>query len=225
MKINPEITPIPDATDTEPSHWLIRANQGHSIAIESASLLKPITLAADNVPEAVVHGTYFAFYPMILDSGGLKKMTRNHIHFSTGLPEDKGGVISGMRNDAEILIYIDIRKSLEDGAMLWWISDNGVILSEGDENGVVGMKYWKKVVGRKQEIGILWEDGVEVGELAQSFRGRKPPIGKGSRTRREEVRGKGKVRDRGGGRESGKGGMEVLDALGGEDTAGTGLGP
>ena len=62
-------------------------------------------------------------------------MGRNHVHFSTGLPEDAGGIVSGMRADAELLFYIDVRKSLEDGAAQWWISDNGVVPDGGRRGG------------------------------------------------------------------------------------------
>jgi 2'-phosphotransferase len=194
LKADPSITPLPDPVkDTDPSHYLIRANQGHSIAISSAALLTPITIAASNVPPTVIHGTYYAFYPSILASGGLKRMVRNHVHFSTGLPEDtNSGVISGMRADAEILIYIDIQKSLEDGALQWWLSENGVVLTEGDENGLVPTKYWKLVKGRRQDVGVLWEDGVEVAELPQSVRGRKAPSGKGPKGKRQGEKSKGK---------------------------------
>ena len=39
-------------------------------------------------------------------------------------------VKSGMRPDAEVLIYVDLEKALEAG-MKWWHSENGVLLSEG----------------------------------------------------------------------------------------------
>ena len=58
----------------------------------------------------------------------MKKMNRNHIHMSTSLPEDKQGVISGIRKDAQVLIYLDVERSLKDGGVLWWISENGVVL-------------------------------------------------------------------------------------------------
>lgn len=146
-------------------------------------------------------------------------MGRNHIHFSTGLPEDAAaGVISGMRSDAEILFYIDVRKSLEDDAAQWWLSDNGVVLTEGGQGGLVPTKYWKKVEGRRQDVGILWEDGLEVAELPQSVRGRKAPSGKGP---------KGKVREHADGARGGRGGgkssrgrNKELDILGGEESLG-----
>ena len=218
MKPNPALSTPADPASEEPSDWVIRANQGHSIAIESAALLVPISLEAGNVPEIVVHGTYFAFYQPILETGGLKKMGRNHIHFSTGLPENKQGVISGMRSDAEILIYVDIEKSLQDGGILWWISENGVVLTEGDENGVLPMKYWKEVTGRKRDVGVLWEDGVQLAELPLSLRNMKAPSGKGRRERAEGQKPKGKdAKANGKGRGNG---MKELNALGGEEAMG-----
>lgn len=212
MKPNPTLATPPDPNSEAPSDWVIRANQGHTIAIDSAALLTPITLEANNVPDTVVHGTYYGFYQQILDSGGLKKMGRNHIHFSTGLPEDGKGVISGMRSDAEILIYIDIRQSLEDGGTLWWLSENGVVLTEGDENDILSTKYWKKVEGRRQDVGVLWEDGVEVAELPQSVRNRQPPRGKGPRGKREGEKSKAKDVVRAKGKET-----KELNALGGAE--------
>ncbi|RAL58516.1 hypothetical protein DID88_004020 [Monilinia fructigena] len=99
MKANPALPTPPSPSSENPSNWVIRANQGHSIAVDSAALLEPITIEKGNVPEVCVHGTYFAFYEEIVKSGGLKKMGRNHVHFGTGIPED-GGFISGMRGDA-----------------------------------------------------------------------------------------------------------------------------
>ena len=142
------------STDPSPSadQYSIRAVQGHSLkSIEATALLTPITL--ENAPEICVHGTFFGSWPTILTTGGLKAMTRNHVHFATGpaiddvLPrEDANGtgggihlktamakseVVSGMRGDAEVLIYIDVKRSINDGKMQWYRSENGVILTEG----------------------------------------------------------------------------------------------
>jgi 2'-phosphotransferase len=122
-----------------------------------------------------------------------------------------------MRADAEILIYIDIQKSLEDGALQWWLSENGVVLTEGDENGLVPTKYWKLVKGRRQDVGILWEDGVEVAELPQSVRGRKAPSGKGPKGKRQGEKSKGKENMR----MNGTRGMRELNVVGGEQGLGT----
>lgn len=173
LKPNPSrATPEP----TEPSDWLIRANQGHSIKVDSEKLLIPVTNEMNNIPDTVVHGTYYCFYSSIMKSGGLSRMTRTHIHFSNGVKKDGQKVISGMRKDAEILIYIDIKASIEDG-ILWWLSDNGVVLTEGNEKGLIPIKYFKKVVGIDNEIGILMENGVEFKKLPESS-AFKTPMGK-----------------------------------------------
>lgn len=124
----------------ENGELLIRANQGHTITtVESESLLKPI-LSADEVP-VCVHGTYKKNLESILKFG-LKRMKRLHVHFSCGLPTD-GEVISGMRRDIDVLVFLDIRKALEEGMKLY-ISENKVILTEGLD-GVVPVKYFEKI--------------------------------------------------------------------------------
>ncbi|KAF3332359.1 tRNA 2'-phosphotransferase 1-like protein [Carex littledalei] len=124
----------------EDGQLFIRANQGHTIkAVESEHLLKPI-MSAEEVP-VCLHGTYKRNLESILKSG-LKRMERLHVHFSSGLPTD-GEVVSGMRRDINILIYLDVKKALEDGMKLY-VSDNKVILTEGFD-GVVPVKYFAKI--------------------------------------------------------------------------------
>ncbi|XP_026426344.1 tRNA 2'-phosphotransferase 1-like isoform X2 [Papaver somniferum] len=124
----------------ENGELLIRANQGHSIkTIESDNLLKPI-LSAEEAP-VCVHGTYTKNLESILNNG-LKCMKRLHVHFSSGLPTD-GEVISGMRRDVNLLIFLDVNKALKEGMKLY-ISENKVILTEGF-NGVVAVKYFEKM--------------------------------------------------------------------------------
>ncbi|RLM54570.1 hypothetical protein C2845_PM10G01760 [Panicum miliaceum] len=124
----------------EDGELLIRANQGHTVTtVTSESLLKPI-LSADEV-SVCVHGTYRKKLGLILQSG-LNRMARLHVHFSSGLPSD-GEVISGMRQNVNVLIHLDVRKALNDGMKLY-ISDNNVILTEGFD-GVGPVKYFEKI--------------------------------------------------------------------------------
>lgn len=187
--------------ESDPAYWLIRANQGHSIPLDSESLLTPITLAT--APAVVVHGTYFAFWPRIVASGGLSRMGRNHVHCSTGVADEDAAVVSGMRGDAQLLVYVDVRRSLEDGSgMAWWVSENGVVLTEGlGEEGLVPLKYFKEVVGRKkEEVGTLWKDGEKVTDLPEGLEARAPPGKGGARGGRGGGRGRGGRGERGGGR-------------------------
>lgn len=74
-------------------------------------------------------------------------MSRLHIHFAAGLPRQEG-VISGMRSSAQVLIYLDVEKLIKAGIPLF-LSNNGVILSPGDEKGTISCDFFLKVVDAK----------------------------------------------------------------------------
>ncbi|KAL2752536.1 hypothetical protein ACRALDRAFT_1072447 [Sodiomyces alcalophilus JCM 7366] len=186
--------PLPDPS-ADPADWLIRANQGHSIkTVDSAALLRPITLEEGNIPPIVFHGTYLAVWPAIEASGGLKRMSRNHVHFATALPEDTAREVSGMRRDSELLVHVDVEASLREGGISWWISENGVVLTEGDAEGFVPSRFFKEVVSRVSGVPVLWKDGVKVGEIPAGVKGRTPPGSRGGRG--GGGRGKGRGRGR-----------------------------
>jgi 2'-phosphotransferase len=219
MKPNPARASDAGPGSTDPSDWLIRANQGHSIKLESEALHTAITLEAGNIPDIIVHGTYFAFWPSIVAAGGLKRMNRTHVHFGTGLPEDgkeavhSAGdeeqaatatatatatprVISGMRSDAELLIFVDVAESLRQGDMRWWLSENGVVLTEGNAEGLVPLGYFKEVRGRRQGVGLLWADGGKVADLPEGIAIRTPQGKRGRGGGRRGVRGGGNAAER-----------------------------
>ncbi len=115
------------------------------------------------------------------------------------------GVISGMRADAELLIFVDVEKSLRDGVgegggrgLKWWLSANDVLLTEGDADGVVPLKYFREVRGRRQGVGVLWKDGEKVADLPDGVV-KRVPYGKTASG------GGGSRRGGGGGVDGGKG--------------------
>lgn len=128
---------------------LICANQGHSISSVSADdALTPLSTLAE-FPPVVIHGTYLKKLPLILKSGGLSKMNRNHIHFT--YDESPNKVISGMRTSCNVLIYIDIEKCLKEG-IKFYRSTNSVILSSGDASGLIRNELFLKIVDRKGNL-------------------------------------------------------------------------
>jgi len=122
----------------------IRANQGHTMAVEVE--MTPITSVQDLPGGVAVHGTYKKAWPDIKLSG-LSPMSRNHVHFAVGLPGDSG-VISGMRTSAEILIYLDVEKCLQDSIPLF-LSANNVVLSPGNADRLIPTTYFKYVLNSK----------------------------------------------------------------------------
>lgn len=122
--------------------YFIRASQGHSKDMENIiddnKLLKKITTPLP----ICIHGTNKKAWTTI-QKDGLKVMNRMHIHFTSKLPNDKT-IISGMRNDCNVIIYIDMNKAMNDG-IEFFMSSNEVILSKGN-NGVIEPKYFDKVM-------------------------------------------------------------------------------
>eukprot|EP00438_Fugacium_kawagutii_P013536 Skav227871 [mRNA] locus=scaffold2896:49248:49763:+ [translate_table: standard] len=122
---------------------MIRAVQGHSTSVvEDSHLLQKVT--PWNMPKCCVHGTCRMYLPSIaakgLLAGGHRGQTlRKHVHFMPFNPGDKR-IVSGMRSDCEIAIWLDLTKALEDKVPFYW-SANQVLLSPG-VNGVIDKKYF-----------------------------------------------------------------------------------
>ncbi|CAI9717986.1 tRNA 2' [Octopus vulgaris] len=134
----------------EGNELLIRANQGHSMHIENLAL-KPI-LKGDNF-DNVIHGTYLKAWKSAIKKEGLSRMNRMHIHFAIGEPGERG-VISGMRSSCQVMIYLNLDLALNDG-LTFFLSENNVILTEGDKDGFVRPKYFQKVIDRKSRRCLL----------------------------------------------------------------------
>ncbi|XP_050406216.1 tRNA 2'-phosphotransferase 1 [Patella vulgata] len=121
----------------------VRANQGHTLQVDDLELT-PVTSPA-NYP-IVIHGTNMTAWNSI-KTQGLSRMRRTHIHFATGEPGDSG-VISGMKSSCDVLIYLNLHKMLQDNQSVF-ISANGVILSPGDQQGIIQPVYFKQVINRR----------------------------------------------------------------------------
>ena len=72
-------------------------------------------------------------------------------------------VVSGMRASANILIWVDVKKSAQEGGLKWWKSANGVVLTEGDEQGLVALK-WLTRVERRGTGEVIWRPDHDAGK-------------------------------------------------------------
>ncbi|XP_031718414.1 tRNA 2'-phosphotransferase 1 isoform X1 [Anarrhichthys ocellatus] len=120
----------------------IRASQGHSLQVTDLEL-KPVLAGSPDCPAEAVHGSYLRNWSSIQQQG-LSRMRRTHIHLAPGLPGEEG-VISGMRKDCDLAVYIDVSKALADGIEFFW-SDNGVLMTAGDAEGKLLPKYFSRAL-------------------------------------------------------------------------------
>jgi putative RNA 2'-phosphotransferase len=97
---------------------LIRARQGHSIAIDLA--LPPVT-----PPDALYHGTPVRSVDAIL-AEGLKKMRRHHVHLS---PDVETARKVGARRGRPAIFAIDAAWLHKDGGV-FHVTDNDVWLTD-----------------------------------------------------------------------------------------------
>ncbi|XP_078145221.1 tRNA 2'-phosphotransferase 1 isoform X2 [Centroberyx gerrardi] len=129
----------------------IRANQGHSVQVTDLEL-KPVLAGSPGCPGEAVHGSYLRSWSSIQQQG-LSRMKRTHIHLAAGLPGEDG-VISGMRRDCDLAIFIDVPKALADGIEFFW-SENGVLLTPGDAEGKLLPRYFSRALRLRPTRSIL----------------------------------------------------------------------
>jgi len=129
----------------EDGNWFIRANQGHSMPhISTEELLERIDLS--NI-DSCIHGTYYAAWEVI-QTQGLSRMNRNHIHFAKSLPDKANDVISGMRSSCQVIIHLDTKEAKRKSLPMF-VSANGVLLSPGLGDGIIPCSLFKKVTDRE----------------------------------------------------------------------------
>ena len=78
-------------------------------------------------------------------------MKRKHIHFAADDYLESDNVKSGMRSNCQLLIYVDVAQCIKDG-IVFYKSSNNVVLTEGNEEGYVPVKYFTKL-GESVSVG------------------------------------------------------------------------
>ncbi|CAJ1382899.1 unnamed protein product [Effrenium voratum] len=164
----------------------VRANQGHKMKeVQDSELLSPIRSATE-LP-VCIHGTYISRWHAkkqshvdvwsVIKTEGLKTMGRNHIHF---VPHEVGSrtVISGMRQDCTVAIYLNVPKALENGIQLFR-SSNNVVLTRGDAAGHIPPDLFLKAVEIKTGRA-LWpqeeQPGTDASDVSEGEDGWTPHV-------------------------------------------------
>lgn len=99
-------------------HTKIRANQGHSVAVDLE--FQPVT-----PPDTLWHGTASRFLDSIMQDG-LKPMSRQYVHLS---PDIETAKKVGIRHGKPVILQIDTKQMHADG-FRFYRAENGVWLTE-----------------------------------------------------------------------------------------------
>lgn len=175
----PAVDPLDGEEAEDPrGEWFIRASQGHSLKLEGTAHLTPIEDDEEGHERVglMVHGTrddlwdvirtfvptafdgyHITIVKLIPTSGetGLSRMDRQHIHLAPAIENHR----ITPRPSSRLYIYLDLRKVLAAGIKVY-TSANGVVLSPGDEDGLIQKEMWKKVERKvRGERTLIWEEG------------------------------------------------------------------
>lgn len=87
-------------------------------------------------------------------------MNRQHVHLAPALADHR--ILP--RNGSTLLIFLNLGKMLAAQPPIpVYAAANGVLLSPGNEGGVVPKEYWRKAVHLVKGQGVVvWEDGKAV---------------------------------------------------------------
>lgn len=148
----------------------------------SAPILEGEALKADaeDLPDYVVYDTSYEAYPHILASDGIQRAAgATHITFSP-VAADGSDVRPNRTSDADIGIWVHLRTALEtEPSIVWQKTASGAIVTANE----VPKGLWKKAVARRQDIGVLFEDGEVRKEVPEALRG------KGSKGKAKKAKG------------------------------------
>ena len=97
---------------------LIRANQGHSVAVD-------LQLSPSTPPELLFHGTARRSWDSIWEKG-LLSMSRHHVHLST----DARTASQVGRRHGKLLLLVVRAEAMQTDGHVFFVSDNGVWLTE-----------------------------------------------------------------------------------------------
>jgi len=161
---------VPGANAEDAAAWQVRPTTKRNSITAPVIEGEPLTADADDLPEYVVYETSYQAYPLILASGGIKRAGgTTHLSFTPVSPTA----------DADIGIWIQLRSAMEVAPEIkWQRTESGGIVT-ADE---IPKDLWKKVVARRSDVGLLFEDGEVRGEVPEALRG-KGTKGKGKKSK------------------------------------------
>ncbi|KAI1270359.1 putative tRNA 2'-phosphotransferase 1 [Xylariaceae sp. FL1019] len=148
---------------------------------------EPLKLDSEDLPEYIVYETTYQNYPLVLASGSIRRA--DGAAYLSFVPVS-GSNGSGRASKADVSIWIHLRTAMEQSPELQWqYTTSGRVVVAAEE---LPKSLWMKAVARRNDIGLLFEDGVVHKEIPEGLRG------KGAKGKAKK--GKGMLKQEGQGR-------------------------
>lgn len=179
LKTNPESETV---DETDASDYLMRLlpSVPQTPTTASAPQLTPLSSTTEDLPDLIVYECSYASYPLILHAGSIKRAGgQAHLQFAS-IKVEKDGTEVRPTSSADVSIFIDLREIMESEPKISWSrTESGAVVTEGDATGSIVKAYWKKVVARRSDIGVLFENGEVRKEIPIGLRGKGAKAKKG----------------------------------------------
>ena len=174
----------------------------HSAATSPIPTGDKLTPDSPDLPEFVIYETSYQRYPLLLTLGGITRAPGgSRYHSFVPVVADRDGSADARQNSepgsfgaaassaAEISIYIHLPTALletaADSKIEWYRSENGqAVITTADE---VPKSLWRRVVARRPDVGVVFEDGEVRKDLPAGLRG-KAAKGKGRKADRNNLK-------------------------------------
>jgi 2'-phosphotransferase len=190
----------PNTDDEDPASYQIRRIALPTTAEQDSktpagSDAEDLTSESTDLPEFVAFETSYARYPLILAAGSIKRAGGQDKLSLMPVQVAEHGKDTTLGSDAEVSIFINLRAAMAAAPKIeWQRTSAGSITTAGDAAGSLPTSLWSKVVGRRQDIGVLFEDGQVKKEVPVGLRGKgakgKKEKGGVKRSMRKNVRGR-----------------------------------
>lgn len=154
-------------TPGQPGLWQISRITTRDSATSPVPVGDKLSADTKDVPEFVIYETSYQRYPLLQTLGAITRAPGGTQYLSFA-PVDEDSNES-RQNPAEVSVWIHLPSALQAApGITWQRSDSGTIIT-ADE---VPKSLWKKAVGRRPDIGILFEDGEVRKEVPANLRGK-----------------------------------------------------
>ncbi|KAH7031577.1 uncharacterized protein B0I36DRAFT_363249 [Microdochium trichocladiopsis] len=141
---------------------------------------EPITSETPDLPEFVVYETSYQAYPLILASGAIQRAA-GAVQLAFVPMVSSEDASENRSSKADISIWVNLQEAMAANPAVTWqrtVSGTQAFTTTSE----VPRSLWTKVVARRPDVGVLFENGEVRGEVPEALR-RKGTKGSAKKTR------------------------------------------
>jgi hypothetical protein len=163
-----------DGKSEDPASWRISRITNKETVTTPVPIGDKLTAENPDLPEFAIYETSYQGYPLLLALGAITRApggAKYRTFVPVAVDEDGNETRQhpGTGEAAEVSIWIPLRAALQaEPEITWQRSDSGMIITADQ----VPKSLWKKVVARRPDIGLLFEDGQVRKEVPTNLRGK-----------------------------------------------------